>query len=44
MWCGTKRFEITVEKNGRTVVKEIRCEDQIDARKICRRMFSHDER
>ena len=44
MRCGTKRFEITVEKNGRTAVHEICARDQIDARKICRRMFGHDEK
>lgn len=43
MRCGTKRFEITVKKDSRIATQEICARDQIDARKICRRMFDGDE-
>lgn len=43
MRCGTKRFEITVEKDNRIATQEICARNQIDARKICRRMFGDEE-
>lgn len=43
MRCGTKRFEITVKKDNRIATQEICARDQIDARKICRRMFDSNE-
>lgn len=43
MRCGTKRFEITIKKDNRIATQEICARDQIDARKICRRMFDSDE-
>ncbi|MBF0753851.1 MULTISPECIES: hypothetical protein [Jeotgalicoccus] len=43
MRCGTKRFEVTVKKDNRIATQEICARDQIDARKICRRMFDSDE-
>lgn len=43
MRCGTKRFEITVKKDNRIATQEICARDQIDARKICRRMFDSGE-
>lgn len=43
MRCGTKRFEITIKKDNRIATQEICARDQIDARKICRRMFDSNE-
>lgn len=43
MRCGTKRFEVTVKKDNRIATQEICARDQIDARKICRRMFDSNE-
>ncbi|CAM4206441.1 hypothetical protein [Jeotgalicoccus halotolerans] len=43
MKCGTKRFEVTVKKDNRIATQEICPRDQIDARKICRRMYGEDK-
>lgn len=43
MRCGTKRFTITVQKDSRIATQEICARNQIDARKICRRILGDDE-
>lgn len=43
MKCGTKRFTITIQNGSSIATQEICARDQIDARKICRRILGDDE-